>query len=61
MKGKHSLNIEINNRRIEDVAEKAGSIFGETGRSIGRAIDDFTKNVTIKIDSKDNGNRGGDV
>ena len=52
---KKNLNVEINGYKINDVAEKIGSLFGQTGRGIGRAIDGVTKNVTIKIDSK-NGN-----
>ena len=58
---KHNLNLEINEHRIEDVAEKVGSIFGEKGRAIGKSIDDLTKNVTIKINVKDNVGRGGKV
>ena len=46
---KKNLNVEINGYKINDVAEKIGSLFGETGRSIGKAIDEATKNVTIKI------------
>ena len=41
--------MEINGHKINDVAEKIGSLFGETGRAIGKAIDGVTKNVTIKI------------
>ena len=50
---KRNLNFEINEHRIEDVAEKIGSIFGETGRNIGKAIDELTKNVTVKIKTRD--------
>ena len=46
---KKNLNLEINGHKINDVAEKVGSLFGETGRAIGKAIDGVTKNVTIKI------------
>lgn len=53
---KKNLNVEIYGHRIDDVAEKIGSMFGETGRAIGKAIDGITKNVTIKIDDK-NSNR----
>jgi len=45
------FNIEIGGRRINDVASKIGGLFGSTGRSIGRAIDKGTKNVTIKIEN----------
>ena len=52
MKRKHNLNLEIGNRLIKDVAEKLGSIFGKRGRRIGKTIDDLTKNITIKVDTK---------
>ena len=52
---KKNLNVEIHGHRIENVAEKIGTLFGVTGRAIGKAIDGMTKNVTIKIDDK-NGN-----
>jgi len=52
---KKNLNVEINDYKINDVAEKIGSLFGQTGRGIGKAIDNMTKNVTIKI-GDDNGN-----
>ena len=60
MKNKRNLNIEINNRRTEDVAEKLGSVFGNRGCRIGKTIDDLTKNITIKIDSKEVTNRRDD-
>lgn len=45
------LNVELpNGTRVEDVAEKIGTIFGEDGQEIGRQIDKLTKNVTIKIE-----------
>ncbi len=50
-----NLNVEIYGHRIDNVAEKIGSLFGETGTAIGKAIDSVTKNVTIRIDDK-NGN-----
>lgn len=46
---KKNLNVDIYGHKINDVAEKIGSLFGEIGRSIGKAIDEVTKNVTIKI------------
>lgn len=49
---KKNLNVEIYGHKINDVAEKIGSLFGETGRVIGKAIDEVTKNVTIKIDDE---------
>ena len=49
---KKNLNVEIYGHRIDDVAVKIGSLFGKTGRAIGKAIDGVTKNVTIKIDGK---------
>ena len=52
-KEQHNFNITINDYHIEDVAEKIGSIFGEKGRAVGKAIDDLTKSVTIKIDTRD--------
>ena len=52
---KKNLDVEIYGHRIDNVAEKVGSLFGESGRTIGKAIDSVTKNVTIKIDDK-NGN-----
>ena len=48
-----NLNLEINDRRIDDIGEKVGSIFGKKGQAIGKAIDDLTKDITIKIDTKD--------
>ena len=48
-----SLNLEINGKRVDDVAEKIGSVFGEEGRKIGKLIDNATKNVTIKIETDD--------
>jgi hypothetical protein len=48
---RHKLNMEIGGRRINDVASKLGGLFGNTGRKIGRAIDNGTKNVTIKIEN----------
>jgi hypothetical protein len=45
-----NLNVEINGHRINDVAEKIGSLFfGEEGRKIGKAIDSVTKGITIRI------------
>ena len=52
MKRRHNLNLEIDNRLIKDVAEKVGSIFGKRGRRIGKTIDGLTKNITIKVDTK---------
>jgi hypothetical protein len=49
---KNSLNIEIGDNRIDDIAEKIGAIFGEEARQIGKAIDKLTKDVTIKIGGK---------
>jgi hypothetical protein len=49
---KKNLNVEIYGYKIDDVAEKIGSLFGDAGRTVGKAIDDMTKNVTIKISSK---------
>lgn len=52
---KKNLNVEINGYKISDVAEKIGSLFGQTGRGIGKVIDSVTKNITIKI-GDNNGN-----
>jgi len=57
---KRSLNLEINEHRIEGVAEKVCSIFGKRGRIIGKAIDDVTNNVTIKIETNGNVKYGGE-
>lgn len=47
------LTIEMNGTKIENVAEKAGSLLGgHTGSKIGRAIDNMTKDITIKVDTK---------
>lgn len=43
------LNAEFGPARVERVAEKIGSLFGEEGRVIGKKIDDWTKDVTIKF------------
>ena len=51
---RHNVNVEINDCRIEDVAEKIGSLFGDKGQRIGKSIDDLTKNVTIVIDTENN-------
>jgi len=51
------FNVEIGGRRINDVASKIGGLFGGTGRTIGRAIDKGTKNVTIKIENNNSVSR----
>lgn len=52
--GKQSFNIEFGDKvRINDAGEKIRGLFGETGRKIGKAIDDATKDKTIQIDIKD--------
>ena len=49
----NSFNIEINDYRINDVAQKVGFLlFGETGRIIGKIIDDVTKDKTIEFDTE---------
>jgi len=60
MKRRHNLNLELGNRLITDIAEKVGSIFGKRGRRIGKTIDDLTKNITIKVDTKSHKNRRDD-
>ena len=49
---RNSLNIEIGDKRIDDVAEKVGAILGEEYRQVGKFIDKLTKDVTIKIGDK---------
>lgn len=52
--GKQNFNIEFGDIiKINDAGEKIGGLFGETGRKIGKAIDDATKDKTIRIDIKD--------
>ena len=46
------LNVDYNGVIIRDVAEKIGSVFGQEGRRIGKKIDDVTKKITIKTDTK---------
>jgi len=36
--------------KIENVAERIGSVFGPFGREIGRKIDAVTKKLTLHID-----------
>ncbi|MBM7660408.1 hypothetical protein JOC85_001175 [Bacillus mesophilus] len=47
---RNNLNVEYKGQRIEDVATKIGSLFGEEGKRIGEKIDRATKKVTIKIE-----------
>jgi hypothetical protein len=46
---RESLNLEIGDVRIEDVAEKIGAIISEEARQVGKFIDNLTKDVTIVI------------
>lgn len=56
--GINTFNIEIGDKiRINDAGEKIGSLFGEKGRAMGKAIDDLTKDKTIRIDVKDDKNK----
>lgn len=58
MFGKKNINAEFpGGIKVKDVATKIGSLFGEEGEQIGRAIDEATKNVTIKFkdESDDDG------
>ena len=51
---KKNLNVQIGDHiQIKDAAELVGGLFGEQGRQIGRAIDDMTKDTTIKIGGSD--------
>ena len=47
-----NFNMDINGIFFPDVAETIGSIFGEGGRSIGKMVDNMTKDTTIKIDTR---------
>jgi uncharacterized protein with von Willebrand factor type A (vWA) domain len=47
---KNSFNVEYKGRKIEDVATKIGSVFGEEGKKVGEVIDSLTKKITIKIE-----------
>ena len=53
--GGQNINIKYGPVRIRDVGEKVGSLFGEKGRKIGKAIDDLTKNVDIDLTPKKRG------
>jgi hypothetical protein len=46
------LNVIFKGLRVNDVAEKVGSIFGSKGQEVGRKIDNLTKNVTIVFEDK---------
>ncbi|MGB7605888.1 MAG: hypothetical protein WBL93_10480 [Lutisporaceae bacterium] len=47
-----NINVEIGPFRIEDVATKIGTLFGEKGREVGEKIDSWTKDVTIKFPTR---------
>ena len=57
---RHNLNVDVNNNRIEGIFEKVGSLFGKRGKRIGRVLDRLTKNVTVKIDTRNDTDRRDD-
>jgi hypothetical protein len=48
-----NFSVEINDKRVDDVAEKIGALFGPEGALVGKAIDTLTKGINIKIETND--------